>query len=50
MQARQCARCGQDTYKEYILTLQGGRRPKNIEAWLYGDACAEIYFNEKVNS
>ena len=53
MEPRECKRCGKGTFKEYVLTLSGGGRrnsPKTIEAWLCGDECAKIYFEEKVNS
>lgn len=48
MKAKQCAECGKDTFKEYAMSMNGGRRHKVVEAWLCGNECAEKYFGERV--
>lgn len=51
MTPKKCQQCGADTFKEYYTTMSGsGRRPRTVEAWLCGDACASQFFQEKIES
>lgn len=48
MNARKCEECGKPTFKQYSMAMNGGRRPKVVEAWLCGNDCASKYFQERV--
>ncbi len=49
MIAKKCAECGKDTFKEYSMAMNGGRRLKVVEAWLCNNECASKYFQERVD-
>ena len=49
MIAKKCAQCGKDTYKEYSMSMNGGRRHRVIDAWICGNDCASLYFGERVD-
>ena len=48
MNAKKCAECGANTFKEYSMAMNGGRRLRVLEAWLCGNECAKKYFGERV--